>query len=253
MPIGPSTHYLICLTVGGGALLITIDNRKVNFEMISNDSGSSIVGMGRLTDDAFYLLNKQQEMLFFLLDPDLLELGSYTVSSNNIRVVNHTGNIRCTDIRTTKQGEHGNVLTIIIPSVLGNVILIIIIILILLYCRRKRYIMYRMPDAGNMEWVDPTVEPHSDQPDVQISDELSDDKKADHPIEASPTNGTDQMCIPVPSTDADVCSLSNKRDQTNSAPSDLYPTTCSPRQCTNNDSEPSLPTEYRQPPDGGQT
>lgn len=250
MPIGPNTHYMICRTSTGGALLININDREVTSKIIPNGN-SSIVGMGGLTDSAFYLLNDRNEMLFFLLDTDLLQLGYYTVPSVNIRVVNSSGRISCSDLNdTSKKNDFNNMLTIIIVtiSVLGVILLIVLVISVLVkHWKRKGFKTphtYEKIDDSETSSNDSSnsVDPPEQPPDQSVDQ--------DHTLdEASSINVTDQLCLP-----RDSCRGINDQSGYPSSTTDHFTVTMeSPRQCTNDDPEIPLPSESRLPPVGAQT
>lgn len=244
MAIGPSTHYLICLAGKGAALLISINDNVVTSQIIPSGK-SSIVSMGWLTNHTFYLLNKQLEMMFFLFDSGPLLLGDYVVSSTNIRVVGSNGTITCSDVMAT--AKQNDVATII-GSVSATIFLISFISVILIFLwwwKRKRSKKYEMMSndsecSSNNLPVDQTDE---EEMAVVVNEPLR--NQGDNQISHEANNGNDGNCMPLVRTD-----ISN---QNNSSPvSNSFDVTTTAKQCTNDDSEPSLPSMCRLPPDGSQ-
>ena len=245
MAVGPSTHYLICLAGTGAALLISIIDNVVTSQIIPSGK-SSIVTMGWLTNHTFYLLNNQLEMMFFLMDSGPLLLGDYVVSSANIRVVGSNGTITCSDVMATaKQND----VAIIIGSASATISLIAFISVILIFlwwCKRKRSKKYKMISndseySSNNLPVDQTDEEEM----VEVANELSRNQGDHQLISHEANNSNDGNCMPSVRTD-----ISN---QNNSSPvSNSFDVTTTPKQCTNDDSEPSLPSMCRLPPDGSQ-
>ena len=85
-------------------------------------------------------------MMFFLLDSDLLWLGEYTVGSANIRVVNSSGEIMCSNVTPTNNHTQAD----IIASVIGTIALLLFGILILIFLRyrwKRRSKMYRIMNS----------------------------------------------------------------------------------------------------------
>ena len=99
--VGPSTHFLICLTENEGlTVLINITDDSVTYQTM--ESKSKVIRIGVLTENTIYLLNDQQKLSVYLITSTVICLGTYGVRANiDFVITTASNNINCTDIENT--------------------------------------------------------------------------------------------------------------------------------------------------------
>jgi len=126
---------LICLA-GGGLSPILINVNGTSQIIPSGDS--LVTRIGKLTKNVFYLLNTQQQMLFYALGSDLVYLGRFAVHSDNLRIMSIMGDITCDTVQITKQHGYFPTAVLVILLVLLVAVLWVSVGVIIYVVRRKR-------------------------------------------------------------------------------------------------------------------
>lgn len=134
--VGPATHYLICLAENGYLpLLINITSNSVTNQTILVNESKSIIKIGKLTGNRFYLLNDQQELSIYLITAMVVCVGVYPVRSNTDFIITSTfGDINCTIMEesdsNTDESRSVSVVAIVVPIIVAVAVIIGIIVVI---------------------------------------------------------------------------------------------------------------------------
>ena len=119
MATEPNVHYLICLAGNGlPPLIISITNDQVTSRIIPVNS--TIVRVGILTGDVFYLLTEKAEMLFYVMGSTIVYLGHYTLRQHiDIVVSSATSDIVCSNATDYTYDLLGVFIFVVIMSMLA--------------------------------------------------------------------------------------------------------------------------------------
>jgi len=157
--VGPRTHYVICLTqVGYGVMLINVTefhSVEMNISKIiltSNVPFVHIEVMGRKT---FYLLNSQQEVMFYAIaGSDVIPLETLTLRNTGFRIINSANNIRCEDhAPISSESNDGNglpagVIISIVVAVVALLAVLSLATLYVIYCKKRKNIPSSSSEAS---------------------------------------------------------------------------------------------------------
>ena len=236
-----SVHSLICLADKGlSPLLINVNNGTSKIISVGD---LPVARIGKLTKNTFYLLNIQQEMLFYALGSDLVHLGRFTVHSDNLRIMSSTGDVTCDSVQSTERDGRfpTTALVILVLSCIVLLVGSVIIVSLVLYRSSKKSLYVKIPDNSSTSSSDSNGDPKT----LEVPDERIEENNVQRSVPTINQNPSIQANAIQPAPSG-LIAANLTIDNTGYVEGEVV----EPKQCSS--SNPAPPSYERMTPIGGQ-